>query len=304
MGLQGKAGRVCSFLGHSKGGKRGPAGAPGPHPGMFAIPLASLPKSCPRWRRCCSKWCPPCPEPAWHLAGLEPGVFWGWRWMFWGELASQVCIFSSFPAKLEMQTLGRWSSCVLAAGFSLAGMLWMQNAPGVRCEPGVNLQHLLLAGGNHTGPGTHLPSHGTSAIRLCSWLKVPGWPRQRVRAPSPQLLHWDGCGEGKGNSSFHWALLGFLSLGALLGLHSPVWSLSGFGCLLGSPEGLLPVGFAALLGKQQTFGVGFPEPSHGPAWAPTNSSVPIPVGTARHWVTELMHPRLGSCPRSCSPQRD
>lgn len=277
---------------------------PDPILACLPFPWPHFQKAAPDGGAAAANGAPPAQSQPGTLLGWSPVYFGGGDGCSGGELASQVCIFSSFPAKLEMQTLGRWSSCVLAAGFSLAGMLWMQNAPGVRCEPGVNLQHLLLAGGNHTGPGTHLPSHGTSAIRLCSWLKVPGWPRQRVRAPSPQLLHWDGCGEGKGNSSFHWALLGFLSLGALLGLHSPVWSLSGFGCLLGSPEGLLPVGFAALLGKQQTFGVGFPEPSHGPAWAPTNSSVPIPVGTARHWVTELMHPRLGSCPRSCSPQRD
>lgn len=35
-------------------------------------------KAAPRWRHCCSKWCPPCPQPVWHLAALEPGVFWGW----------------------------------------------------------------------------------------------------------------------------------------------------------------------------------------------------------------------------------
>lgn len=99
-----------------------------------------------------------------------------------------------------------------------------------------------------------------------------------MTAPSPQLLHWDGCREGKENSSFHWALQGFLSLG-----------LCWVGILLSGPclglvasSALLKVSFPwdllLFLENSKHFGAGFPEPSHGPAWAPAKSSVPIPVG--------------------------
>lgn len=182
---------------------------------MFAIPLASLPKRChaPLMKALLQQMVPPAQSQPGTLLGWSLVCFGGGDGCSGGKLASQVCILPVSQPNWKCKLWAGGASWVLAAGFSLPGMLWMQNAPGVRCELGVNSQDLPLAGGDHTGPGARLPSHGASAIGLCSWLKVPGWPRQRVTAPSPQLLHWDGCGEGKENSSFHWALLGFLSPG-------------------------------------------------------------------------------------------
>lgn len=60
--------------------------------------------------------------------------------MFWGKLAFQVCIFffSQFPSQIGNANCGQAELLRFGSWFSLLGMLWMQNAPRVRWEPGIN----------------------------------------------------------------------------------------------------------------------------------------------------------------------
>ena len=227
------------------------AGAPRPHPGAFALLLAPFPKApLPVHAHCrATVLLPKAPSLLPWSAGPHrcagPVSFWvgdqcilgevmGWR-----ELASQVCIFPvsqpnwkykqpAFPPKSGQAELMAFWQQIFPSRDAL-------NASGTKRKLGVNLLELPFTIGNHTGPHACLPSYGISSA---------GQGGKGFLPPAP-ALRWP-CGRER---KLH------LPQG-LLGFPSPCLSLSRFGCLPGTPEGLVPWDLPLLLGNSKPFPLG------------------------------------------------
>lgn len=233
---------------------------PDPILAYLPFPRPRFQKSCPSMEALLQQMVPPLPTaslaPCWAGARCILGVVMD----VLGEIGFPGLYFFFFPVSQP-----NWK-CKLWAGGAPA--FWQlvfpsRDALDAECPQGQMGAGYKLVGFAACWGHSHGSQHSSAFPRhLChralllaksSWLAQAEGDCTLTPAPA---LGWLQGGERK--LLFSLGSAGFPFPGALLGWNSPVWSLSGFGCLLGSPEGLLPVGFAALLGKQQTFWSRFP----------------------------------------------